>query len=61
MNNLRLELATMKIMIFSLHGAINDLCKSLTGKEITELEKWEKECEEMAQKYLKNKESESEK
>lgn len=61
MNNLRLELATMKIMIYSLHNAINDLCKSLTGQEITELEKWEKECKEMAQIYLKKEESESEK
>ena len=61
MNNLKLELATMKIMIFSLHNAINDLCKSLTGKEIIELEKWEKECEETVQNYLKKEESESEK
>lgn len=60
MSKLELELATMKVMIFSLHDAINDLCKSLTGKEITELEKWEKECEEIAQKYLKREESESE-
>ena len=60
MNNLELELATMKVMIFSLHDAINDLCKSLTGKDITELEKWEKECEEIAQIYLKKEESESE-
>lgn len=60
MSKLELELATMKVMIFSLHVAINDLCKSLTGKEITELEKWEKECEEIAQKYLKREESESE-
>lgn len=61
MNNLELQLASMKVMIFSLHNAINDLCKSLTGIEITELEKWEKECEEIAQKYLKKEESESEK
>lgn len=60
MNNLQLEISTMKIMIFSLHNAINDLCKSLTGKEITKLEKWEKECEEIAQIYLKKEESESE-
>lgn len=60
MNNLQLEIATMKLMIFSLHNAINDLCKSLTGKEITKLEKWEKECKEIAQIYLKKEESESE-
>lgn len=60
MNNLELELATMKIMIFSLHDAINILHKSLTGKEIIEVGKWEKECEETAQIYLKKEESESE-
>ena len=60
MSKLELELATMKVMIFSLHIAINDLSKSLTGTEITELEKWEKECEEIAQTYLKKEESESE-
>lgn len=60
MNNLQLEIATMKIMIFSLYNSINDLCKSLTGKEITKLEKWAKECEEIAQIYLKKEESESE-
>lgn len=60
MNNLELELATIKVMLFSLHNAINDLCKLLTGEETTELEKWEKECEEIAQIYLKKEESESE-
>lgn len=61
MSKLELELASMKIMIYSLHNAINDLHKSLTGKEITELEKWENECIETAKSILEKEESESEK
>lgn len=60
MSKLELELATMKVMIYSLHNAINDLCKALTNNEITELENWENDCVETAKSILKKEESESE-
>ena len=60
MSKLKLELATMKVMIYSLHDAINDLCKLLTNIEITELEEWENDCVEIAKSLLKKEESESE-
>lgn len=60
MSKLELELATMKVMIYSLHNAINDICKSLTNIEITELEEWENDSVETAKSMLKKEESESE-
>lgn len=49
------ELATMKIMIYSLHNAVDEIVKSLSvnGKGIEELGSWEKECEKCAKLMLK--------
>ena len=51
---LELEIVTMKFMILSLY-------QGLVSDKFEDLEEWEKDCKESTKKYLKEKESESEK
>ena len=53
MEELRLELVSMKFMILSLY-------QGLVSDKFEDLEEWEKDCKEAAKKYLEEKESESE-
>ena len=57
-DDLQLELATMKVMLYSLHNAIEDIITSITTNgKISTIEEWNKECEETA-KIILDKESE---
>lgn len=56
MNKLEEELATMKIMIYSLHSSINDIVKAVSGEEIVPIEEWEKECKKIAKMSLESQE-----
>ena len=60
MERLELELATMKIMIYSLKDCCESIYKALDKKyKIVENDVWEKDCENVAKDYLKKiKESE---
>ena len=47
------EIATMKVMIYSLHQSIDDICYGLTKQHVFDKEKWEKECRKVAKSYIK--------
>lgn len=56
--NLQEEIATMKIMLYSLHNSIDDICYGLTKQHIKDIGKWEKECRKEAKKLLKENKNE---
>ena len=54
------EIATMKIMIYSLKQAIDDILKAYGSrqKDLVDTTKWEKECRIEAKKLLKENKNE---
>lgn len=48
------EIATMKVMIYSLHKSLDDIVHSLTKQHIEDMQKWEDECRKVAKNYIKN-------
>lgn len=60
--SLKLELATMRVMIYSLQKTINTMFGSVSSNEafLKDLGDWEKECENTAKVILKRMENENE-
>lgn len=50
------EIATMKVMIYSLKQAFDDTFKALGTREadLVKTEKWEEDCRKVAKEYIKN-------
>ena len=48
------EIATMKIMIYSLKQALDDTFKALGSREVdlVKTEKWEEDCRKVAKEYI---------
>lgn len=58
---LELEIATIKVMIYSLYNNQKDIIKAISpSTKMQGIKEWEKACEKTAKEWLKNKNKESE-